>query len=285
MELRECYRMLEIAENSSNDEVMKAYKTLARKYHPDKNPQRLEWAHDMMTRLNDSYATVMVYRFKSASVENEGNGDEHTANDAHGNRHRRQSEKAARFKKTIERDILISRFVKNRETTKEALYKYFQYNLYNLAQRDSVLNRGVFNEVVFAIRKNYHAIKSYIELTEDDELIEHFTVFLAMILSFYRASECLNVLDSYGNPLEVEAYRQYKRGDEALHVAHKELFYDRHNRGRFKKDVTLTYLLKAGDDFRKTLRNFPGSTWGVETKIKLEYVTALEEYLALFFSE
>ncbi len=285
MELHDCYSMLEIAATSSNDEVVKAYKALARKYHPDKNPQRLEWAHEMMTRLNDSYATVMVYRFKSASAENGDNAEEHRHDDRQENRHQRQSAKAEKFKKTIERDVLIARFVKNRETTKEALYKYFQYNLHNLAQRDSVLNRGIFNEVVYSIKKNYHAIRSYTDLTDDTELIEHFTVFTTMILTFYRASECLNILDSYGNPLDVEAYRQYKRGDEALHIAHKELFYDRHNRGIFKKDITLTYLMKAGDDFRKTLRNFPGSTWSVETNIKLEYVTALKEYLELFFTE
>lgn len=56
-----------------------------------------------------------------------------------------------------------------------------------------------------------------------------------MIFDFYRASECLNIIDSYNDSYEVDAYRMYKRGDEHLHKAEKELFYDRHNRGFLDK--------------------------------------------------
>lgn len=286
MELRDCYRMLELKETATDDEVARAYKVLARKYHPDKNPQRMQWAHEMMTSLNNSYAAIMVHRFKAQTGEEErpsaepGDGAQRRARQRPG-----RGERAENFKKEVERDILIGKFVKNRESTKESLYKYFQYNLYNLARRESVLSRGTFNEVVFSIRKNYHAIKSYLSHTSDAELIEHFTVFSDMIFNFYRASECLNIIESYSNPTDVEAYRQYKKGDDALHVAHKEIFYDRHNRGNFKKDVASAYLMKAEDDFRKTLRNFPESSWAVETQIKLDYTVSLGKYLDLFFSE
>lgn len=284
MELHDCYRMLEVKTTSTDDEVARAYKALARKYHPDKNPQRLKWAHEMMTSLNNSYSAIMVHRFKAQSGEEEA---PETAGDEsrHARRRPGRDERAENFKKEIERDVLIGRFVKNRESTKESLYKYFQYNLYNLARRESVLNRGTFNEVVFSIRKNYHAIRSYISFTSDGELIEHFTVFSDMILNFYRASECLNIIESYSNQTDVEAYRRYKKGDDALHVAHKEIFYDRHNRGNFKMDVASAYLMKAEDDFRQTLRNFPESSWAVETQIKLDYALSLRKYLDLFFSE
>ncbi len=283
MDLHECYRMLDLGETATNDEIARAYKTLARKYHPDKNPHRLEWAHEMMTALNGSYTTIMVHRFKDqVPEETTAREAEHAAERP---RQRGKKDRSGEFKREIERDILIRSFIKNRESVKEALYKYFQYSLHNLARREEVLNRGIFNEVVFAIKKNYHSIRSYLASTNDEELIEHFTVFTDMIFNFYRASECLNIIESYNNPTDVEAYRQYKKGDDALHVAHKEIFYDRHNRGRFKRDVAEAYLMKAGEDFRKTLRNFPSSSWAVETRIKLEYAMALTTYLQLFFSE
>jgi len=283
MELHDCYRMLDIGQTASNDEISRAYKALARKYHPDKNPHRLEWAHEMMTALNSSYTAIMVHRFKDQTTEETAAREaEHAAAQR---RQRGGKNRAGEFKREIERDILVQSFIKNRESVKEALYKYFQYNLHNLARREAVLNRGIFNEVVFSIRKNYHSIRSYLACTGDEELMEHFTVFTDMIFNFYRASECLNIIESYSNPTDVEAYRQYKKGDDALHVAHKEIFYDRHNRGRFKQDVATAYLMKAEDDFRKTLRNFPSSSWAVETRIKLDYVMALKTYLDLFFSE
>lgn len=283
MDIRECYRMLGVRESATNEEISKAYKTLAVKYHPDKNPHRLAWAHEMMAALNNSYNVVMVHRFKiSSDISHENREDEKGKTPTSG---AHKGMRPEHFKKEIEREVLIQQFVKNRESAKEALYKYFQYNLYNIAQRENVLNRGTFNEVVFALRKHYHAIRSYIALTTDGELIEHFTVFTDMVFNFYRASECLNIIESYANPADVAAYRQYRKGDDALHIAHKEIFYDRHNRGRFKRDIAEAYLLKAIDDFQKTLKNFASSSWSVETKIKLEYALSLMKYLELFFSQ
>ncbi len=275
--------MLGVRESATNEEISRAYKTLALKYHPDKNPHRLAWAHEMMAALNNSYNTVMVHRFKiSSDISQENREEEKAKRPTSGPREHIHAE---HFKKEIEREVLIQRFVKNRESAKEALYKYFQYNLYNIAQREDISNRGAFNEVVFVLKKHYHAIRSYIALTSDRELIEHFTVFTDMVFNFYRASECLNIIESYANPTDVAAYRQYRKGDEALHISHKEIFYDRHNRGRFKRDIADAYLLKAMDDFQKTLKNFPASSWAVETKIKLEYALSLRKYLNLFFSE
>ncbi len=283
MDIQECYKMLGVRESASNEEISKAYKTLALKYHPDKNPHRLGWAHEMMAALNNSYNAVMVHRFKiSSDIAQENREGENEKTQTSSMRSRTRPE---HFKKEIEREVLIQRFVKNRESAKEALYKYFQYSLYNIAQRENVLNKGIFNEVVYSLRKHYHAIKSYTALTSDSELIEHFSVFTDMIFNFYRASECLNIIESYANPTDVAAYRQYRKGDDALHIAHKEIFYDRHNRGRFKRDIAEAYLLKAIDDFQKTLKNFSSSSWAVETKIKLEYAMSLKKYLVLFFSE
>lgn len=283
MNIQECYKMLGVRESATNEEISRAYKSLALKYHPDKNPHRLAWAHEMMAALNNSYNAVMVHRFKAETDIPHGNGQDEAARAAA--KHPRERMRSETFKKEIEREVLIQRFVKNRESAKEALYKYFQYSLYNIAQRENALNRGTFNEVVYALRKHYHSIRSCIPLTSDSELIEHFTVFTDMIFNFYRASECLNIIESYANPTDVAAYRQYRKGDDALHIAHKEIFYDRHNRGRFKRDIAEAYLLKAVDDFQKTLKNFTSSSWAVETKIKLEYALSLQKYLHLFFSE
>jgi hypothetical protein len=91
------------------------------------------------------------------------------------------------------------------------------------------------------------------------------------------------VIDSYNNQLDVDAFRLFKFGDEALHAAHREVFFERHNRGSFRQDVALSDLLKAIKIFKNTLRGYPSSSWIVETKIKLEYALSLKAYLELFF--
>jgi curved DNA-binding protein CbpA len=41
-----------LPENATPEEINKAYKLLAQLYHPDKNPNRPEWAVENMKRLN-----------------------------------------------------------------------------------------------------------------------------------------------------------------------------------------------------------------------------------------
>ncbi len=287
MELMACYKMLDIPPSSSDEEVTRAYKQLAHRYHPDKNRDRIEWATRAMSNLNIAYTTITSHRFSSATKSD-------TPGPAPGGtesrRETREGPRSARPQKKKERaeglpeEILIKQFVNLRERAKDALYKYFQYGLYNMIRRENVLNRGVFNEVVLQLRKSYHGIRRLSVLTGDAEILDHFNAFNSMIFSFYRSSECLNIPDSYSNLMDVEAFRIFKKGDEALHVAHKELFYDRHNRGYFRRDITDPLLLKAEYHFREGLKSYPESTWATETAIKLEYVIYLKKYILLFFT-
>jgi len=51
------YNILGISENSTKDEIKKAYRSLQMKYHPDKNPGNQE-AHDMTQKINEAYETL-----------------------------------------------------------------------------------------------------------------------------------------------------------------------------------------------------------------------------------
>jgi DnaJ-class molecular chaperone len=51
------YNILGVSENSTKDEIKKAYRSLQMKYHPDKNPGNQE-AHDMTQKINEAYETL-----------------------------------------------------------------------------------------------------------------------------------------------------------------------------------------------------------------------------------
>lgn len=279
MEIINYYKFLNVSPTATDEELSAAYKKLAFKFHPDKNPHRAEWANEAMTKLNIAYSAIMSHRFKDES------SSEQTT--AHRHEPKKEAPPAPRqpHKDFIDSEILTKQFINLRETAKDALYRYFQYSLYNIPLREKVSNRAVFNKMVFSLRKIYHAIRQLRNKTDDHELIDHFEVFTAMIFHFYRASECLNIIDSYNNQYDVEAYRIYHKGDEQLHNAHKEIFYDRHNRGYFKKGLACALIIEAEKTFQANLKVFPDSSWAVETRIKLDYVQALRKYLELFFSE
>jgi curved DNA-binding protein CbpA len=279
MNIDQYYRFLNVSHTATDDEISAAYKKLAFKFHPDKNPHRLAWANDAMSKLNVAYAAVMSYRFKDevpAERQRPGKPDQ-----------KKQQPRPVKkpYRDIIDPEILTRQFINLRESIKDELYRYFQYSLYNLPVREKISNRAIFNKMVFSLRKLYHAILQLKEKSDDPELIEHFDVFTTMVYNFYRASECQNIIDSYSNQYDVEAFRVYRKGDEQLHVSHKEIFYDRHNRGYFKKDMAQSYVRDAEKIFQANLKVFPDSTWSVETRIKLEYVQSLRRYLELFFSE
>lgn len=294
MNLSDCYNILQLRDTATDEEIKKSFKLLAHKYHPDKNPQRVEWANEAMSNLNKAYTTLMQYRFQEVKKEVKAESvrpEPHKQTEIHRTSFKKQKIKKEYYdpnkeiKEAIHNDILTKEFVKIRESTKNELYRYFQYGIYNIARRENISSRNIFNNVVDNLKKSYHAIINLMNQTKDAEFRKHFEVFSSMIYSFYMASECVNIIDSYSDTIEIQAYRLFKRGDDALHPCEKEIFYDRHNRGFFKKNIADTLLLKTEANFKNMLKIFPHSTWAIETKIKLQYSLALKEYLNLFFSE
>lgn len=295
MDIAQCYRLLMVENTASDADISKAFRALALKYHPDKNPHNREWANEQMTLLNTAYSAVMSYRFKNDSAAEIKKDDERPSRADVGRqeqkrrtdaqeRSRSEREAAARFHDEKKYDELVNRFVMVREDAKDAMYKYFQYGLYNFHRRDDVKGQGLYHGIVMSLRKAYQRIKKLSELTSDKEMLDHFAVFSKMIFDFYRSSECLNIIDSYNDRYEVDAWRMYRKGDELLHQAHRELFFDRHNRGSLARNRVFPDLNDAEMIFRKTIRAYPDSSWAVETAIKLDYVLSLKAYYDLFFS-
>jgi len=285
MHISHYYKLLDIPVNASDEAVAASFKKLALKYHPDKNRDRVEWANEAMKKLNMAYSTIMSHRFESTEIPVPEKEKKPEPKKTPPREKKSKPEARQDADHEIEKEFLIKSFIQIRESAKESLYKFFQYSLYNIKRREQVSNRGTYNTIVFSLRKSYHSIRKLAKKTKDPELMEHFDVFSKMLFNFYRAAECLNVIDSYNNQYDVDAYRSYKAGDEALHLAHRELFYDRHNRGFFKSGIVTSNILESEQIFKNTVKYYPGSSWVVETNIKLEYVIALKVYIELFFSE
>eukprot|EP01083_Nonionella_stella_P154166 496416_1 len=47
----DCYEVLELTESATAEEVSGSFKKLARKFHPDRNPKRTEWAQDRFREI------------------------------------------------------------------------------------------------------------------------------------------------------------------------------------------------------------------------------------------
>lgn len=53
------YEILEISQNASKEIIDKAYRTLAKKYHPDANPEdKKKWAEEKFKKINEAYEVI-----------------------------------------------------------------------------------------------------------------------------------------------------------------------------------------------------------------------------------
>ncbi len=57
MATRDYYHILGVNKNASEEEIKRAYRKLAMKYHPDKNPNRKE-AEERFKEINEAYAVL-----------------------------------------------------------------------------------------------------------------------------------------------------------------------------------------------------------------------------------
>ena len=55
---KDYYAILGIKKNASSSDIKKAYRKLALKYHPDKNPEKEEWAQDKFAEVGEAYEVL-----------------------------------------------------------------------------------------------------------------------------------------------------------------------------------------------------------------------------------
>ena len=67
--MRDPYSVLGVSQNASDDEVKKAYRELARKYHPDnyQNNPLADLAEEKMKEINEAYDTITKQRSGASS--------------------------------------------------------------------------------------------------------------------------------------------------------------------------------------------------------------------------
>ena len=67
--MRDPYSVLGVRQNASDDEVKKAYRELARKYHPDnyQNNPLADLAEEKMKEINEAYDTITKGRSAPSS--------------------------------------------------------------------------------------------------------------------------------------------------------------------------------------------------------------------------
>ena len=68
MNLREAYILLELKENASDEEIKKAYKKMAVKWHPDKNPDNKDDAESKFKEVAQAYELINKSKYNNCET-------------------------------------------------------------------------------------------------------------------------------------------------------------------------------------------------------------------------
>lgn len=237
MELHSAFHILGVKPDCDSSQLSKAFRTAVKQYHPDFNADRLEWSHEMMTRLNSAYAVAVEHLRARETVpptSRPSKGRSHAAG-ANGHSHSPKKGATPTGKATADYSVdpernpqFDARFPEHCDEVIEAVYLYYQYGLENLHLRNEgnlrFRYRSALKRLLKAAQK-LDALQS-LELSPREKL--ELEGYLGFSLAFLRCAKGGVVfMPSLGN-FETKAHRHYGHATKILDDAVKRAFFDTH---------------------------------------------------------
>ncbi len=248
--------LFKISPAASLRDLNTSYRRLVRRYHPDYNPERLEWAHTSMVKINAAY-DVAVEHLAALRYEEV---------QAHLDREIRAHDDFTALFSNIANRVL------------DGVFTYYQYGLENPHQRRAgtprIRYRGAVRRITDALAQ---LERLRVPNPVDGETLEIFTGFTRAFLQCMqidRAFAPTSSRDEHG------AYRRYREGSRALDAAIRRAFF-RHELSPHGELASPQSLAVSLNEYMAVVTNHKTSSWVTETAVKLCLLDAFQALLGI----
>jgi hypothetical protein len=246
MEIKKALTILGLTVAPTLADLNYRFRKLAKKYHPDSNPENGEWAHAKMTNINLAYETVLEY---IAAAPRGGRAGEERIESARERERRR---------------VFVS-FNHVMNQMLDGVYLFYQYGLENPHMRKSGVKRFRYSDAIKAVKKG-------ITRLEDLEKSEFFSEDLMGFVSFSKAFLQNMLMERFYVPssdrVENLAYRHYREGAELLDSAIKRVFFGDLLPDSRRGSVS-QYVEMSGIELMTVLTKYPSTGWVAEAVMKV----------------
>ena len=259
MKITQALAILGLSETPTLSDLNYRFRKLAKKYHPDSNPEKTEWAHKRMTNINLAYETALAH----IAVSHKSRGEEEANGESTLNRERRR--------------VFVS-FNHAMNQVLDGVYLFYQYGLENPHMRRSGVKRMRYSDAVKAVKKGIGRL-------EDLEKSGLFTEDLAGFVSFSKAFLQNMLMERYYVPssdrVETIAYRHYREGASFLDSAIKRVFFGDLLPDTHRGSVT-QYVELSGRELMTVLTKYSRTGWVAETVMKVYLLDLLGKVIVLY---
>jgi len=279
--ISEAYKILGIPKTSNITEITRAFRKLAKKYHPDSNPSDPGAAHQMMMKLNEAYSTIKKhleeehdnYGVKSKRVEEEKEWDhslrgwmeaQERARKRREEKIRLEQERAKREQEFLQRfweEVVLD---KKREIEDGKYYQaikryafvlisyYFRNNFQNNILRERPYLKGRFEDYIIKYRQVLARIGHLKNFCTSERMKKrsHFTlVFLKNFID--------DALSPFKETLERRASAQ--RSYQEAAIAQEKFLLGYFSQENQERGKAIEKFKNTLDSFGKFIRDYPTS--------------------------
>lgn len=295
MRLETALRIFGLNPDPSTDELNKAFRRLAKRYHPDSNGERVEWATHQMASINIAYETIRK------SIHNGPAQSAHTHRSTTGRPHARSST-TADSRRSYSRTTATggatgnmqgahraggssaepmgnsaqNAFLDAQRRVLEGIHTYYQFGLENVHLRHEGPLRLKYRKATRLVMKGLDRFAElwtrYGPLSADSG----FTTFYTFTDYFYRSMFLERYNNPYSGKLDQLAYGRYRDATRMLDETIRDTFFPGMNeKSTYDPTVQLQVCRK---EFYNVVAHYSESSWIEESTLKIRLLDSFEKY-------